>query len=156
MLALQDDAYTRALHDFSASLFPQPKAIIVVSAHGLTPDGIVEVGAEPKPRVVHDFRGFPPPLYQLDYPCLGSPELAARVAQLVAGAGFQVSLTGSGGIDHGVWIPLRIAFPKADIPVVQVTMPYPSQPESVLKLGKALASLRDEGAPAHRERRACA
>lgn len=145
MLALQDDAYTHALHDFCAKLPEKPKAIVVVSAHGLSEDGVVEINASEKPRLIYDFRGFPSALYQMEYPCPGAPELAARVASLVADAGFAATLNRAGGLDHGVWIPLRIAFPQADIPVLQVSMPHPSQPESVLKLGQALAPLRDEG-----------
>jgi 4,5-DOPA dioxygenase extradiol len=145
MLGLQDDDYTHALRAYAEKLPSKPKAIVVVSAHGLSKDRTVEINAAERPRLVYDFRGFPEALYQLEYPCPGSPQLAVRMASLLTEAGFQPVLNKSSGLDHGVWIPLKIAFPEADIPVVQVSMPYPSQPELVLKMGKALSGLRDEG-----------
>jgi 4,5-DOPA dioxygenase extradiol len=151
MLALQDDKYTQALHAYCAMLPERPKAIVIVSAHGLSQGdprgqgGMVEINASQQPRIFHDFRGFPGELYKIDYPCPGAPELAAGIAARLADQGFATSLDRTRMLDHGVWIPLRIAFPNADVPVVQITMPYPSRPETVLKLGKALAPLRQEG-----------
>jgi 4,5-DOPA dioxygenase extradiol len=106
---------------------------------------VIEINAASAPRIAHDFRGFPGELYQMEYPCPGAPELAVRIATLVASAGFEASLEKDSFLDHGVWIPLRILFPEANVPTVQVSLPHPSQPERVLKLGHALASLRDEG-----------
>jgi 4,5-DOPA dioxygenase extradiol len=151
MLALQDDAYTQALQAYCAMLPQKPEAIVIVSAHGLSQGdpsgqgGVVEIDASDQPRVFHDFRGFPNELYQIEYPVSGSPGLAAGIAARLADEGFAASLTRSRMLDHGAWIPLRVLFPKADVPVVQVTMPYPSRPETLLKLGRAMAGLREEG-----------
>jgi 4,5-DOPA dioxygenase extradiol len=151
MLALQEadsdegDKYVRALRAFANALPEKPQAVVVLSAHGVSPDPIVEINASERPYILYDFRGFPGPLYQIEYPVKGSPQLAVRVAALLADAGFETNLKGHSGLDHGVWIPLRAAFPDADVPIIQVSMPHPSQPEKILKLGKALAPLRDEG-----------
>jgi 4,5-DOPA dioxygenase extradiol len=152
MVALQgEDAYSRSLHAYCAMLPERPKAIAIVSAHGLSPGdeggrmGTVDVNASSRPVAFHDFRGFPGELYKLDYPCPGSPELAAQIAARLADEGFATALDRSAMLDHGVWVPLRALYPEADIPVVQLSMPYPARPETVLKLGKALAPLREEG-----------
>lgn len=138
------DSYTTALHDFFKAL-PRPKAIVIVSAHGTSAENTVEISAAEHPRIIHDFSHFPAELYQMDYPCPGSPEVAVQVATLLSTAGFETELIRTRLMDHGAWIPLRIAYPEADIPVVQISMPFGGGPASVLKLGKALATLRDEG-----------
>lgn len=145
MVALQDDAYTQTLHRYFTQLPARPKAVVIVSAHGLSPEGLIEITASSRPDLIYDFGGFPKPLYEIEYPCPGSPELAVRIASLLTEGGFTATLAKSSGLDHGVWVPARIAYPGADLPVLQVSMPYPSQPEKVLKLGRTLASLREEG-----------
>jgi 4,5-DOPA dioxygenase extradiol len=151
MLALAEstgpdaDEYARALHAFGRRL-PRPRGIVVVSAHGTShPDELVEVSIGHSTMLEYDFRGFPGELYQVEYPAPGDPDLSARVAALLSAGGFQASLSTTTRLDHGVWVPLRLAFPEADIPVVQVSMPYPGDPRLVLKLGKALAELRRDG-----------
>jgi 4,5-DOPA dioxygenase extradiol len=144
-LADSDDAYVHALHSYFAKLPARPKAVVVVSAHGLSPEGLVEITASSRPELIYDFGGFPKPLYEIEYPCPGSPELAVRIASKLTESGFTATLAQSSGLDHGVWVPARIAYPDADVPVIQVSMPYPTQPEKVLKLGRALAQLREEG-----------
>ena len=143
MVALQDDAYTRALRDYFRAL-PKPKAIVIVSAHTTLDGGEVEVITATKHRAFHDFRGFPGELYQIEYSPPGDAALAARILGLVSTAGYSASLI-TRPMDHGMWIPLRIAYPDADIPVVPVSLPYPGKAEESLKLGQALSSLRDEG-----------
>lgn len=144
MLALAEDDFTRAVQGFFRAV-PRPRAIVALSAHGLTEGGVVSVDAAAQFRPVYDFGGFPRELYQLKYPCPGAPELAARIASLLQKDGIAVQLEAHGGLDHGVWIPLKLAYPEADIPVVQVSLPYPSDPRRVLQLGRALSPLRAEG-----------
>lgn len=119
------------------------KAILVVSAHWETRD--VRVSISPKPATIHDFGGFPGYLYTLDYPASGSPELAREAGELLAAAGYRVTLDEWQGLDHGAWVPLLHLFPKADIPVFQVSMPNDLTPSEAVKLGNALAPMRDRG-----------
>ena len=145
MLALAEDEYTAALKQFAVSLPEKPKAIVVVSAHGTSETDLTEISVGNKCALNYDFGGFPGELYRLEYPCPGSPELSARIAALLSDAGLSTALSSTARLDHGVWIPLRVAFPEATIPVVQVSMPYPTEPQTILKMGKALSTLREEG-----------
>jgi 4,5-DOPA dioxygenase extradiol len=138
-----EDQAVLAIYSFFKSL-PKPRAVVVVSAHGVSPYPGVEVSADPNSKLFYDFWGFPAELYQVSYPCPGDPELAGKVVSLLKGAGFQASLRTGHQLDHGVWVPLKMAFPEANVPVVQVTMPQPCDPREVLKLGHALADLRKE------------
>lgn len=121
----------------------KPKAIVVLSPHWVTRR--VEIGASPRPGTVHDFGGFPRALYSLQYPAPGSPELAARVQQLLLSHGMAASLNERQGLDHGVWVPLMHLYPQADVPVVQVSLPFDTDPAAALDLGRALAPLANEG-----------
>jgi 4,5-DOPA dioxygenase extradiol len=143
MLAIQDTAYSRTLAILPERL-PRPMAIAVVSAHWQTPGG-VRVTAAARPGTIHDFGGFDPSLYRLTYPAPGAPALAADIVTLLHGAGFEASADTSRGLDHGTWVPLRWAFPEADIPVVQISLPLPATPTALLHLGRALAPLRRRG-----------
>jgi 4,5-DOPA dioxygenase extradiol len=145
MLALADDDFTESLRRFAEHLPEKPQAIVVVSAHGTSNDHSVEVTAGTRNHLVYDFKGFPGELYQMEYPCPGAPELAVKIAGLLSSAAFEVSLDTSGGLDHGVWIPLRLMFPEADIPVIQIATPLRADAAQLLKIGKALAPLRNEG-----------
>lgn len=118
-------------------------AIVVVSAHWQTRG--VRVGASDQPATIHDFGGFPAPLYALQYTPPGAPELASDVMQLLEDAGFPTQLDPQRGLDHGAWIPLRYLNPDADVPVLQVSMPHDLDPAGALRLGQALAPLRDRG-----------
>ena len=97
------------------------------------------------PATIHDFYGFPAPLYDLRYPCPGAPELAARIVERLVRSGLDAVADPSRGLDHGVWTPLRFLYPEADVPVVAVSLPRPRTPDSVRSLGSVLAPLRDEG-----------
>jgi len=141
--ALDDDDYTRALHAWARSL-PRPRAIVVVSAHGEAPAPLRITSAE-KPSLIYDFYGFPPELYRLTWPAPGDPGLAREVAAALADAGHAPVLDPARGWDHGVWVPLRLMYPDADVPVVEVSLPVPRTPELVLAIGTALAPLRDRG-----------
>lgn len=121
----------------------RPKAILAVSAHWET--GAPMVNSVSVNATIHDFRGFPDELYRLRYPAPGSPKLAARVAELLGEAGIEVGVDESRGLDHGAWVPLLLAWPDADIPVVQLSVQTHAGPEHHLKLGRALEPLTREG-----------
>jgi len=120
---------------------PRPEAIVMVSAHWET-DGTA-VTAQPTPPTIHDFRGFPPALYAIDYPAPGSPELAARVRALPGLEG--VAPDESWGLDHGAWSMLLNVYPEADIPVVQLSLDRRLSPAEHYELGRRLRPLREEG-----------
>lgn len=142
MFALEPGLLGPNLARLGASL-EDVRAIVVVSPHWQTRG--VEVTAAPILETIHDFGGFPAPLYQLRYPAKGAPELAREVARMLADAGFAVAANDHRGLDHGAWVPLRHLRPQADIPVVQVSMPADLDAEGALRLGRALAPLRERG-----------
>jgi 4,5-DOPA dioxygenase extradiol len=144
LTVITEDDYAAALRATGRGL-GAPRAVVVVSAHGITPDGMVSITAAERPRLIYDFGGFPPELYRFEYACPGSPALAAELAERLGAVGLETGLDPLAGIDHGVWVPLARLFPAADVPVVQVSMPFPSPPERVLEMGRALGPLRDEG-----------
>lgn len=118
-------------------------AIVVVSPHWQTSG--VRVGASAAPATIHDFGGFPAPLYALRYTPQGAPGLATDVVRLLVDAGFHATLDAGRGLDHGAWVPLRYLKPDADVPVLQVSLPRDLDAAGALRLGKALAPLRDRG-----------
>lgn len=121
----------------------KPKGIVIVSPHWMTRG--LEVTASARPETIHDFGGFPAALFRLQYPAPGAPELAARAAQLLETYGGPVSLHPSRGLDHGAWVPLLHMYPDADVPVVQISLPYGSTEQQAFALGRALAPLAQEG-----------
>ena len=121
----------------------RPLAIVAISAHTLTREPVLLAAA--RHATVHDFYGFPDALYRLNYDCAGAPELASRVAAQVRDAGLPVNLVPEGGLDHGIWTPLRFAYPQADIPVLPLGFPPDWPPQRLFALGAALAPLADEG-----------
>ncbi len=138
--ALEENAFTRGWKALARSL-PRPQAILCISAHWLT-EGTAAT-AMPAPRTIHDFYGFPPALYEIDYPCPGSPELAARIRKAVQTA--KVQPDAEWGLDHGTWSVLANMFPKADVPVVQLSLDYYLPPEKQYQIGRELGRLRGEG-----------
>jgi aromatic ring-opening dioxygenase catalytic subunit (LigB family) len=134
------EAYLKAL---SASLPETPKAILLVSAHWET-DGFAFTGSA-TPGLVYDYYNFPPHTYELRYDAPGSPELAARAAGLLQGAGFTATIDPDRGLDHGVFVPLKVAFPDADIPVVEMSLDRSLDPALHIAAGRVLAPLREEG-----------
>lgn len=134
--------YARALRAFAARV--EPRAVVVVSAHWQEA-GPVRVGTAALPSTVHDFSGFAPELHAIQYPAPGAPELAARILATLEEDGIPARADPRRGLDHGAWIPLRLMWPEADVPVVPVSLPIPRLPEDLLDLGRALSPLRREG-----------
>ena len=119
------------------------RAVLVVSPHWLTRG--VGVMTTAQPATVHDFGGFPQPLYELQYPAPGAPEIALKAAHLLQAAGYPVGVTDRQGLDHGAWVPLMHLLPSARVPVFQVSLPHDIDAAGALRLGQALAPLREEG-----------
>lgn len=141
MNGIQDNAFTRALGNMSATLPHTPSAILVISAHWLTRGTHVLVAAQPK--TIHDFGGFPDALYQVQYPAPGAPELARETASLITTA--TVGEDQDWGLDHGAWTILRHMYPKADIPVFQLSIDYHQPPAWHYQLATQLKALRNKG-----------
>ncbi len=141
-VALENDAYTRAVASFGVAT--RPKAVVVVSAHWEA-QGPVRVNVVPRPGMIYDFSGFPQSLYAIEYPAPGAPEVADKALGLLVVAGIDAVAEFARGWDHGLWVPLRILYPDAAVPIVQVSLPVPRTSESVFRIGEALAPLRDKG-----------
>lgn len=142
MHALEPGAAGEAWKELARKL-PRPKAILMASAHWET-EAPALTGAA-RLATIHDFYGFPPPLYQIRYPAPGAPELAARARTLLAQAGFDAEIDGERGLDHGAWSPLLHMYPQADVPVVQVSLQTHLGPRHHYALGQALAPLVADG-----------
>ena len=123
--------------------FGRPSAILAISAHTLTREPVLLGAAQHS--TVHDFSGFPPALYQLRYDSAGAPDLMPRVADLLRAAGLPVRETTEGGLDHGIWSPLRFAWPLANVPILPLGFPPDWSPAQLFALGRALAPLADAG-----------
>jgi aromatic ring-opening dioxygenase catalytic subunit (LigB family) len=131
------------LSSLSLILPARPKAILLVSAHWET-SGFAFTGSA-QPPLIYDFSGFPPETYQLRYDAPGAPALARRAAALLNEAGLEATVDSQRGLDHGVFVPLKVAFPDATIPVVEMSVERSFDPHLHLAAGRALAPLRDEG-----------
>ena len=123
---------------------PRPLAVVVISPHWMT-SGPVRVTLAERPATVHDFSGFPAPLYRLQYPAPGQPQVAQRVLQLLNAAGWPAQPDATRGLDHGAWVPMLHLYPRADVPVFQVSLPSRLDAERAWAFGQALAPLADEG-----------
>ncbi|HSC88097.1 MAG TPA: class III extradiol ring-cleavage dioxygenase [Polyangiaceae bacterium] len=137
------DGMRRYLENLVVSLPQQPRAIISVSAHWEEP--VPTLGTAAHPPMLYDYYGFPEAAYRITWPAPGSPELATRVAGLLAQAGIESGSDGKRGFDHGTFVPLKLAVPAADIPTVQLSLIRGLDPARHIALGRALAPLRDEG-----------
>ncbi|PYY70541.1 dioxygenase [Pseudomonas jessenii] len=142
MLALEPGASGPALARLAAEI-PKPKAIVIVSAHWESNELLVS--ANPQPETWHDFGGFPKALFEVQYPASGDPRLAAEVCQLLKADGLPARVDSNRPFDHGVWVPLSLMYPQADIPIVQVSLPTRGGPALQTRVGHALASLREHG-----------
>lgn len=131
------------LGNLTVQLDVAPKALLVVSAHWEAP--VFTVNAEAAPGLLYDYSGFPEHTYRLTWPAPGSPALAKRVGELMATAGIGHAQETRRGLDHGVFIPMKLVFPDARVPVVQLSLRQGLDPAAHLALGRALAPLRSEG-----------
>lgn len=134
-------------HDFLKTLGAQlgaPKAVIVVSAHWETSDAF-RVNTGTSPATIHDFGGFSQALYQLTYPAPGDPALAEKILRILSEQAIPAQGDPHHGLDHGAWIPLLLMYPKAEIPVIQISLQTGLSPAAHFQLGKALKILRNEG-----------
>ena len=122
---------------------PLPRAIVIVSAHWDTP--VPTVGFAERPHTIHDFQGFPEELYALDYPATGCREASREIVKAIAAAALPVQEDPGRGLDHGAWIPLRLMFPEANVPVVPVSIQSAGGPQQAWRLGQALAPLAAQG-----------
>lgn len=141
MTALHPGRTGERLAELAAAL-PRPRAIVVASAHWLA--RVPRVGGAARPETVHDFGGFPAPLYQLRYPAPGAPVLADEVAARLRAVGLDASVDAGHGLDHGVWVPLRLMYPQADIPVVPLSIQPMLGTTHAWAVGRALAPLREQ------------
>ncbi len=140
MNAIEDNEFSRAWQKVAGEI-PHPKAIVCISAHWET-NG-TQVTAMEAPRTIHDFYGFPQPLFAKQYPAPGSPELARQIISLVKGR--PIAPDHAWGLDHGTWSVLCRMYPQADIPVVQLSLDRELKPADHYRLGQELRQLREEG-----------
>jgi 4,5-DOPA dioxygenase extradiol len=144
-LAIENNAYTDFLGQFAmdfSSGYGKPEAIVLFSAHWESRTQLVS--SVEQYEMIYDFGGFPDELYQIQYPAKGSPELADRIVQLLSREGISNELDTKRGLDHGTWVPLRLLFPAADIPVVQMSVNPLLVAEESYRIGKAIAPLREQ------------
>ena len=144
-LPLLDDpghvAMSRFLRDFPGTI-ERPDAILVVSAHWEAP--LVTVTAAARPPLIFDYYGFPAETYDYEYPAPGDPDLAARVQAMLQQAGIDAALDAERGFDHGLFVPLLLMYPQADIPCIQLSLAEGLDPDLHLRIGKALTALKQE------------
>jgi len=140
MYAIEENEFVESWRNLGKKL-PKPKAIICISAHWETRG--TQVTSMLNPPTLHDFGGFPRELYEVQYPAPGSPELAKETIQEISGT--TVSSDEKWGLDHGTWSVIRRIYPKADIPVIQLSLDYHKSPEEHYRLAKELASFREKG-----------
>lgn len=137
------NATQRFLESLAGTLPATPKAMVVLSGHW--EEAAFTAASAAHPALIFDYSGFPEHTYRLTWPAPGAPKLAAHVAQLLAAAGLPAALDPARGYDHGIFVPLKVAFPEAQIPVIPLSLNLSLDPALHLAAGKALAPLRDEG-----------
>lgn len=137
------DRLEQSLQAMSHELGRTPKAVLMISAHWEAP--AFTVMATARPPMIYDYGGFPEHTYHVTYPAPGSPEVAERVRLLIADAGIAVRMDHERGFDHGMFSPMAVIYPNADVPVLQLSLKTGLDPQDHLALGRALAPLRDEG-----------
>jgi 4,5-DOPA dioxygenase extradiol len=140
--ALRPGAAGSAIAELAGRL-PLPRAIVIVSAHWDTT--LPTVGYAARPETIHDFWGFPDELYRLRYPATGCREAADEVVAAIRAAGLPAESDVERGLDHGAWVPLRLMFPDADVPVVPLSIQSSNGPRGAFRLGQALAPLAARG-----------
>jgi 4,5-DOPA dioxygenase extradiol len=141
-LLLSDHEVAHFLRNLSKRL-PRPKQIIVISSHWVSER--LEILSHETPRLIYDFSGFEPKLYQHRYPISNDLALVDRIKQAFQKRGMCIEMNRDRGYDHGVWSPLAMLYPDASIPVVQLSLPHPSSVEELMKIGEVLRPFREEG-----------
>ncbi len=141
MIALERTPASEFLKLLGKAL-PRPKAILSISAHWATSRPTVSLAANPE--TIYDFGGFPQALYEMNYPAPGAPELSLRIKELLSAADIECDAIADRGFDHGTWIPLRLMYPEAEIPVAQLSVQPRNDAKSHYEIGQALQSLREE------------
>ncbi|MFW2177452.1 MULTISPECIES: DODA-type extradiol aromatic ring-opening family dioxygenase [unclassified Moraxella] len=141
IIALENNATTQAMNKIGQNL-PKPKLIIMMSAHWQSQH--LEINGNPAPATWHDFNGFPSELYQIDYPAKSEPDVAESLAHQLQSLGIQASVNRLRPFDHGVWTPLMHLYPQADVPIVQISLPYHFDSYACYQLGAVFSSLRQE------------
>ena len=131
------------LESIRSTLPAQPKALLVISGHWEEP--AFTTGSAVAPKLIYDYTGFPAHTYQLTWPAPGNPALAARVTDMLRTAGLPAATDSARGYDHGVFVPLKVTFPDAEIPVVTLSLDQSLDPALHISAGQAIAPLRDEG-----------
>lgn len=144
MPAFEDDAYARALGFLGEALPRRPEAVVVMSGHW-NAAGTLALTTARRPELIYDYAGFPDEWYSIPWKPLGAPEIAKEGLRLLAQAGFAARDDARRGLDHGAWAPLTRVFPKADVPIVQLTVPAGEDPRRIMDAGRALAPLRERG-----------
>ena len=139
----QFDQLEASLQETAREIGPKPKAILAVSGHWEADQFTVQSGD--RPGMIYDYGGFPPEMYEIQYPSPGSPEVARRVRELLVDAGISAGLDAARGYDHGVYAPLKAMYPDADVPVLQLSLKRGLDPGEHLDAGRALAPLGSEG-----------
>lgn len=140
MNGIEDNEFSNSWHKMGNEI-EQPTAVLVISAHWLTHG--TKITAMPSPKTIHDFGGFPQELFDVQYPAPGSPELAKETSELVKST--HVGLDHEWGLDHGTWTVVRHMYPKANIPVLQLSIDYSKPAQYHYNLAKELAALRKKG-----------
>jgi len=144
-LPLIDEANNKNLNTYLRSIpqtLERPDAIVVISAHW--EESVISITASEKPSLLFDYYGFPPETYEYEYPAPGHPQLAKRAAGLLNEAGIEARLDDERGLDHGVFIPLLLMYPDADIPCIQISLSESLDADLHVRIGKALAALKTE------------
>lgn len=136
------DVMKHWLQNMHKSLPSKPSAIVIISAHW--EENVIKINSQPSPQLYFDYYGFPPHTYELTYPAPGSPELAKQIQSLLTSADIKSELDPDHGYDHGTFVPLKVMFPDADIPVVQVSLQHQLNPAFHIQVGAALQSLREK------------
>lgn len=140
-MLLHDGPARRFLSELGREL-PRPRAVVVISAHWEA--RAPRINASAQPETIHDFYGFEPEMYRMRYSAPGAPQLAGDIAQRLRGAGFECEIDAARGLDHGVWTPLMLMYPQADIPVTQISVQTAEGAAHHHRIGEALRPLREE------------
>lgn len=141
-LILLDQSPGRHFLENLGQLSQKPRAILLITAHWTTENPSISI--DPAPSMIYDFGGFPPELYAQEYLALGEPDVALLAASKLREQGFSVDAISQRGFDHGTWVPLKLAYPDADIPVVQMSVQPHKDARWHYRIGQALSSLRDD------------